>query len=241
MNRLLINILTDLLAALALTAMVATGIVIWFILPPGTNRTHWLWGLLRHDWGTIHAAASAVLLVAVTLHIALHWRWLVTNLCKRAGLGGWASRHERLAGAAVVALLVVPLGAFTLAAAFSARELQQPRHAAVGSPMPTPGSEWSSAVKQAAASILTVRCAGCHGESRPAGGVRASTLEQLTAPQRGIRWLTTGDPDASRLFEVVGLGGPASPIAPVHQLELGELATLREWIRSLPAESDQTE
>lgn len=69
----------------------------------------------------------------------------------------------------------------------------------------------------------------------------ASTLEQLAAPQRGIRWLTAGDPDASRLFEVVGLGGPTDAIAPVHRLELGELATLREWIRSLPAASDQTE
>lgn len=237
MNRLLINILTDLLAAVALTVMVATGIVIWFVLPPGTNRTHWLWGLLRHEWGAIHAAASAVLLAAVTLHIALHWRWLVTNLCKRAGLGGWAARHERLAGAAVVLVLVVPLGTFSLAAAMQARQLPQPLHAAAGAPVQGADNTWPGTVKLAAAAVFEARCAGCHGEARAAAGVRAATPDEILAMQNGVRWVAAGDPAASRLFEVIGPTGSAVAV-PVHQLEVGELAILREWIRALPRSTD---
>lgn len=232
MSKLLVNLVTDLIAAVALTVMVATGIVIWFILPPGTNRTHWLWGLLRHEWGTIHAAASGVLLAAVTVHIALHWRWLVTNLCKRAGLGAWAAQHARLAGAGAVLVLVVPLGAFTLAAARQARELPRPRHPAAGAPGPTTGDGWNETVKLAAAAILASRCADCHGQTRAAAGVRASSPEELAASQGGVEWITAGDPDASRLFEVIGPQG-AKNAAPVHQLEVGELAVLREWIRKL--------
>ncbi len=143
MNRLLINILIDLLAAVALTVMVATGIVIWFILPPGTSQTHSLWGLLRHEWGTIHAAAA----------------------------------------------------------------------------------------------VLAARCANCHGDARAAARVRATTPEELAEPQAGIRWVAPGDPAGSRLFEVIGPGGATSRVAPVHQLEVGEVAILREWIRTLASAS----
>lgn len=237
MSKLLVNLITDLIAAVALTVMVATGIVIWFILPPGTNRTNWLWGLLRHEWGTIHAAASGVLLAAVTLHIALHWRWLVTNLCKRAGVGQWAARHERLAGAGVVVVLVVPLGAFTFAAARQARELPRPLHPPAGAPGQSNGGGWGESVKLAAAAVLASRCADCHGQTRAAAGVRASSPEELTAPQGGIEWIAAGDPDASRLFEVIGPNG-AAHAAPVHQLEVGELAVLREWIRAMPPATD---
>jgi hypothetical protein len=54
MNRALMNLLIDTVAAALLTAMVGTGYILWFALPPGTNRTHSLWGLLRHQFGTLH-------------------------------------------------------------------------------------------------------------------------------------------------------------------------------------------
>jgi hypothetical protein len=40
MNRSLLNLTVDLLAAACLLAMVATGYILRFPLPPGTNRTH---------------------------------------------------------------------------------------------------------------------------------------------------------------------------------------------------------
>ncbi len=56
--------------------MVGTGYILWFVLPPGTNRTHILWGLLRHQWGTLHFWISVMLLTVLAVHVALHWRWL---------------------------------------------------------------------------------------------------------------------------------------------------------------------
>ena len=237
MNKLIFNIVTDLLAAVALTVMVATGVVIWFVLPPGTNRTHWVWGLLRHEWGTIHAAASVVLLAAVTVHVALHWRWLVTNLCKRAGLGAWAARHGQLSGAVVVLLLVVPLGVFSLAAALSVYELPRPLHELIPTEGPEPSGVSMQMEAVAAATVLAERCASCHHEQLAMGGVRADTPEQLRHPQRGVRWVLPGDPNSSPLFGVIGDETAGSRVTPMHVLSIQELAVLREWVRAIAPEA----
>ncbi|MEO8615533.1 MAG: hypothetical protein ABI600_10355 [Luteolibacter sp.] len=59
MNRSHPNLVVDLLAAVALLAMIATGDILRFPLPPTINRTHELWGMTWHDWALIcltHAA-----------------------------------------------------------------------------------------------------------------------------------------------------------------------------------------
>ena len=38
------NLVVDLVAAVGLLGMVATGYILYFPLPPGTNRSHTLWG-----------------------------------------------------------------------------------------------------------------------------------------------------------------------------------------------------
>ena len=58
------------LASACLLTMVATGYVLRFPLPPGTNRTHVLWGLSRHEWGAIHSWASLGLLVVIATGLA---------------------------------------------------------------------------------------------------------------------------------------------------------------------------
>ena len=40
MTRGSLNLVVDTAAAALLTAMIGTGYVLWFVLPPGTNRTH---------------------------------------------------------------------------------------------------------------------------------------------------------------------------------------------------------
>src|SRR5512145_1059561 len=116
MNRALINLMIDSVAAALLTAMVGTGYILWFALPPGTNRTHTLWGLLRHQWGAVHFWISVTLLAALAVHVALHWRWLVTGLSKRFGVAAWADRSPRVAGLAVLAAAALPLTGLVLAA-----------------------------------------------------------------------------------------------------------------------------
>ena len=97
------NLLVDTVAAARLTAMVGTGYILWFALPPGTNRTHSLWGLLRHQFGAVHFWISVTLLAVLAIHVALHWRWLVVGLSKRLGVAPWAERRPRLAGLGVLA------------------------------------------------------------------------------------------------------------------------------------------
>ena len=59
MRRNTLNFLVDALTLLAIFVMIATGLVIRFILPPGTGGGHGgagllLWGMGRHDWGDVH-------------------------------------------------------------------------------------------------------------------------------------------------------------------------------------------
>ncbi|MFC1875283.1 DUF4405 domain-containing protein [Chloroflexota bacterium] len=68
------------------TFQVFSGCVIWLILPRGADdyvemiagigRTFW-W-LQRDVWSDLHAWVAAINLALVVLHIALHWRWIVS-------------------------------------------------------------------------------------------------------------------------------------------------------------------
>jgi mono/diheme cytochrome c family protein len=260
----------DTVAAALLTAMVGTGYILWFALPPGTNRTHILWGLLRHQWGTLHFWISVTLLAVLAIHVALHWRWLVTSLSKRFGMAAWAERSPRLAGLTILATAALPLTTLALAAHLSVRPMDAPLHPLIDAPRteaaPTtpgmaaeqaaqtspvltqgttppagfalstsPGASITArdAVVARAAAVLAERCASCHGVRESAAGIRADTLDALCKEHDGVRWITPGRPDASRLFEVVGMQSAAGGFAPKHRLSQREDDALRAWIASL--------
>jgi mono/diheme cytochrome c family protein len=257
MNRGVLNLLIDTVAAALLTALVGTGYLLWFVLPPGTHRTHILWGLLRHQWGAMHAWISLGLLAVLAVHVALHWRWLVMGLSKRFGVATWAARSPRLAGLTVLTAAALPLTTLVLAAHVSVRTMDPPLHpleddprtraapttpgtvaeraapsSGASAPMAGPGAR--DAVTARAAAVLAARCAACHGTHEPAAGLRADTPGALGEAQGGIRWVTPGRPDESRLFEVVGVRSAAGRIAPKHRLSESEMEALRAWITSLP-------
>ena len=76
-----LNFLVDVLTLLAIFIMIATGLAIRFVLPPGTGGRHGeggllLWGLGRHDWGDVHFWTSVALGVLLVVHVALHWSWV---------------------------------------------------------------------------------------------------------------------------------------------------------------------
>lgn len=76
-----LNFFVDFLALLAIFVMIATGLVVRFVLPPGTGGGHgegglMFWGLGRHDWGDVHFWTSVVLGVLLVIHVALHWSWV---------------------------------------------------------------------------------------------------------------------------------------------------------------------
>ena len=73
----------DTLAAACLLAIVTTGYVLRFPLPPARNHTHELWGLSRYEWGAIHSWGSLGLLLVLIIHLVLHWDWIVSMIRHR--------------------------------------------------------------------------------------------------------------------------------------------------------------
>ena len=91
MKRTTLNLMIDLFAATLMLGMIATGFVLRFPLPPGTNKLRGLWGVSRHGWGTLHCGSSTALLISLFAHIVLHWHWLVSIIGKRFVRSGWGS------------------------------------------------------------------------------------------------------------------------------------------------------
>ncbi|HEX2970757.1 MAG TPA: DUF4405 domain-containing protein [Tepidisphaeraceae bacterium] len=111
MKRNTLNFLVDLVSGLVLLGIITTGLILRFVLPPGSGRGRVLWIGNRHEWGDVHfwlaAAAGAVLLV----HVALHWQWICVTAVRlfrrRKGEQAHPSGISRnVAGAALVVGLI---------------------------------------------------------------------------------------------------------------------------------------
>ena len=83
------NFIIDVLSFVFLVCLVMTGIIMNYILPPGTGgRGRVITGgrggehiktfisLGRHEWGDIHFWVSLAFIAIVVIHILLHYRWL---------------------------------------------------------------------------------------------------------------------------------------------------------------------
>lgn len=69
------NYLVDVLTFGVILAMTATGLILRFVLPPGSGgRALGQW--TRHDWGDLHFWLAAGLGAIIVLHVALHWAWI---------------------------------------------------------------------------------------------------------------------------------------------------------------------
>ncbi len=82
-----LNLLIDLLAYLGMVALVSTGLLLMYIMPPGTGGCHGeggarvtLLSLSRHEWGTVHWYAAVALIVVASVHVILHWKWVTNTL-----------------------------------------------------------------------------------------------------------------------------------------------------------------
>lgn len=77
MKRTNLNGLIDLLAFAFLALLTATGLVERYMLPPGSGKFQELWSMDRHQWGEIHFWVATLLMAALTLHLLLHWKWIL--------------------------------------------------------------------------------------------------------------------------------------------------------------------
>ncbi len=124
MNRLKWNAFIDTLAFIALVAMTSTGLVLRFMLPPGSGRLEAggpglgtgrrsitvLWGMTRHQWGDVHFWAAVVLLAILSIHLALHWRWIVCMV--KGEPQQYSGVRIALAVGSLVALMILALSPF---------------------------------------------------------------------------------------------------------------------------------
>jgi hypothetical protein len=74
-----LNIVLDLLSALNLLGMAMTGLILRFVLLPGSGPRS-LWTLRRHNWGGVHFWLAVSLCALLLVHVALHWQWVCSTL-----------------------------------------------------------------------------------------------------------------------------------------------------------------
>lgn len=100
MKRQILNFVIDTAALLVMLAMVATGFLLKWVLPPGSRGGHGLqfWGMTRHDWGDLHFWLAVALLLLIFVHVLLHWSWvcaLVARFARERPSDGAVVAHSR--------------------------------------------------------------------------------------------------------------------------------------------------
>ncbi|MEN6338391.1 MAG: DUF4405 domain-containing protein [Phycisphaerales bacterium] len=92
MKRTTLNFGVDLACFIDLLLLAATGIILRWVLPPGSGGGHGygfrggrgptevttLLGLGRHDWGDVHFVLAVLFILLILTHLALHWTWIKT-------------------------------------------------------------------------------------------------------------------------------------------------------------------
>lgn len=87
-----LNFIIDAVTFMVMLTMIATGLLVRFVLPPGSGERRSLWDYTRHDWGDVHFWLAVALGGLVLVHLALHWGW-VCSLVSRWFAG--ADAHGR--------------------------------------------------------------------------------------------------------------------------------------------------
>lgn len=136
MQRSKLNYAVDLVTVPFILAITATGLILRFVLPPGSGGRAGggglvLFGWSRHDWGDIHFWLTAGLGAIIVTHVALHWAWVcaVTRniLMPSHTACQIPSLNRNLAGAAFVLGVVGILWGFTWWATRNV-EFRPPQH-----------------------------------------------------------------------------------------------------------------
>ena len=122
-----VNFITDLVTLLVVLAMVATGLLLRFVLPPGSRGGQGLqlWGLNRHELGDVHFWLAVAMATLFILHIALHWTWVCAFVSRRMRAEGTAptsraGRRRVAYGVSLLLLVIAILGGFLWIASASA-------------------------------------------------------------------------------------------------------------------------
>jgi hypothetical protein len=109
-RRPLLNLLVDAIAFCGFVFMTASGVLLRFVLPPGSGHRATIWGLDRHGWGGVHFWMAVTLLGALSVHVLLHWKWIVCVVRGQPREGSGVRLALGIVGlVAVLALAAAPL------------------------------------------------------------------------------------------------------------------------------------
>jgi len=97
-----LNFIIDVVAFVGFVFLTTTGVLMRYILPPGSGRFSSIWGLNRHEWGTIHFWISIAFFSVLAVHLLLHWRWIVCVITGRP-----SEKSGLRAGLGIVGLLAL--------------------------------------------------------------------------------------------------------------------------------------
>ncbi len=82
MNKNSTRFFVDIISAVLFLFLLLSGLIMHYVLPPGSGRFQTLAGMSRHQWGEVHFVVALMLLISISVHISLHWKW-VTCMGKR--------------------------------------------------------------------------------------------------------------------------------------------------------------
>ena len=78
MKRANLNVIIDILAFCCFLFLTTTGVLIHYVLPKGSGYYSTLWGLDRHQWGSVHLWIAVIFFAILAIHLILHWRWMLS-------------------------------------------------------------------------------------------------------------------------------------------------------------------
>jgi len=105
-----VNFVVDAIAFVIFVFLIATGVLIRYVLPPGSGHFSLLWGMDRHQWGQVHFWIAVALMTTLALHLFLHWNWVVGMIRGRASEA--SGSRLILALVAIIALVALAIAPF---------------------------------------------------------------------------------------------------------------------------------
>lgn len=244
MNRTIANIIIDIVAAFLFLGMIATGYILRFPLPPGSNKTLSLWGYTRHQWGDVHFWISMGLLAVSVVHLVLHWNWIVTVIGKRCHLVKTAHPSLVRSGILTGGIVILAITLFAWTAQNSVKETARPRrgkHMAQSNPVkesldttqlqsnigPLTSEFWKDVYP-----IFEKNCLSCHGPQKQFANFRVDRSEDFFGKNGREPLVFPKQSSKSPLIVIVSGARKNMPMADMHKLPEQDIAILKTWIDS---------
>ena len=111
MKRTTLNFIIDAVGFAGFIFLTTTGVLVRYVLPPGSGRRAVLWGMNRHEWGDLHFWIAIAFFCVLALHLFLHWRWIVHMIQGKPREGSGVRFALGFVGIlAVLAIALTPFG-----------------------------------------------------------------------------------------------------------------------------------